>query len=39
MGRCGEMDEEANTNLFLASGEASYISLAEILVDGGFIAQ
>jgi NAD(P)-dependent dehydrogenase (short-subunit alcohol dehydrogenase family) len=39
MGRFGEVDEVANTNLFLASDEASYISGAEIVVDGGFIAQ
>lgn len=39
MGRFGEVDEVANANLFLASDEASYISGAEIVVDGGFIAQ
>ncbi|MBS0241156.1 MAG: glucose 1-dehydrogenase [Proteobacteria bacterium] len=39
MGRFGEVDEVANTNLFLASDEASYISGAEIVVDGAFIAQ
>jgi NAD(P)-dependent dehydrogenase (short-subunit alcohol dehydrogenase family) len=39
MGRFGEVDEVASTNLFLASDEASYISGAEIVVDGGFIAQ
>lgn len=39
MGRFGEVDEVANTNLFLATEEASYINGAEIVVDGGFIAQ
>lgn len=39
MGRFGEVDEVASTNLFLASDEASYISGAEIVVDGAFIAQ
>ncbi len=39
MGRFGEVDEVANTNLFLASDEASYISGAEIVVDGAFVAQ
>jgi NAD(P)-dependent dehydrogenase (short-subunit alcohol dehydrogenase family) len=39
MGRFGEVDEVANANLFLASDEASYISGAEIVVDGAFVAQ
>jgi NAD(P)-dependent dehydrogenase (short-subunit alcohol dehydrogenase family) len=39
MGRFGEVDEVANANLFLASDEASYINGAELVVDGGFVAQ
>ena len=39
MARFGEVDEVANANLFLASDEASYISGAELVVDGAFIAQ
>lgn len=36
--RIGEPDEIARTSLFLASDEASYISGAEIAVDGGWAA-
>ncbi len=38
LGRTGEVDEVANAILFLASDEASYITGAELYVDGGFLA-
>jgi NAD(P)-dependent dehydrogenase (short-subunit alcohol dehydrogenase family) len=36
--RTGEVDEVANAILFLASDEASYITGAELWVDGGYLA-
>jgi 3-oxoacyl-[acyl-carrier protein] reductase len=38
MGRLAEMDEVVAPALFLASSEASYITGAALLVDGGFAA-
>jgi NAD(P)-dependent dehydrogenase (short-subunit alcohol dehydrogenase family) len=38
LGRAGEVDEVANAILFLASDEASYITGAELWVDGGYLA-
>jgi len=38
LGRIGDPSEIANTSLFLASDEASYVTGAEIAVDGGWTA-
>ncbi len=39
MGRAGQTREVANAILFLASDEASYITGAHLMVDGGYSAQ
>jgi len=38
MRRAGHVDEVARANLFLASDDASYITGAELPVDGGYLA-
>lgn len=39
MQRLGQPHEVANAALFLASGEASYIAGAELVIDGGYSAR
>lgn len=39
MGRAGKPEEVANVCLFLASEESSFVTGAELVVDGGFTAQ
>jgi len=39
IGRLGRAEEVASVVLFLASDEASFVTGASILVDGGYTAQ
>jgi NAD(P)-dependent dehydrogenase (short-subunit alcohol dehydrogenase family) len=38
LNRLGETREVANAVLFLASDEASFITAAHLMVDGGYVA-
>ena len=39
MSRLGTVDEIANGILFLASDESSFITGAELVIDGGYLAE
>ncbi len=39
LNRVGDAREVANAILFLASDEASFITAAHLLVDGGYVAR